>query len=1189
MLPLPFNFRGYTKPDPLDNVPGKLRTPVVMFVNLILSVVLIYLITKYEIVYYNGFTILDKGFSPVVTMALEVIIAVFIFAPLLVLLRKSSSIVHLLLVFCSFYFLDLYLEAHVRHEPGSTALWDYYPGSFVSGITIPALKFFVTISADAIVFGPIALFLSRLTALLFPKTKTAGLPTKEQYDALFPAEWADEKVEKPKRDAGYWILRLLGIGYVTYLSILVLGSLGSTVWPAEIAKLISSTYSNPALGINTFLKISVMVLLAFTGAYNRNARWYCALSLLIGHAFSTVFSLAFYYVVPPPNGIAADDFLLVSAVVDGVMILLFAWIMIRSYKDRVIFSREQEIPASFSVPSRLNRIMYTAIGIYCTAMVGVVLVSRLVLSSRSDLGAIYGHPDPFVGNTVTLFGTMALIAFMLVRRNRLRRILFGVLLFPLTGGVILTTIWFIIGSITSSMDFDPRSGSPPVSADWYYLLYIVVCAVIAAVMLSFRKMYYNVDFVITAVNPSSAKNIIALTNSFFGGDSKHHSAVLQSIDQFSGGMRGRKRGLLNLPFWAVENVFNFIFGLHPTFSTMSVDEQRWFLRKYMLRLPHEKKKAFIPLLAEISWQIGMAVNAMVMFANYSYIKARKDIGYIPFDARDRVQGDYADYPPPFKGIAPLPKSEKDPLNDKPDSRGKKKLIAPRVTTAIDDPPVPEEADYVIVGSGAGGAVMAYRLACTVKDPSKIMLVERGMRYQPLQDFNDFEIEMMRKLYKEGGLQQTKKANMSVLQGECLGGTTVVNNAVCFELADNIRRQWSEDFNIDLRNINKEYARIAEEIEIDRLDSLAINTKAASKFEKAVAEYNASPAQDKLVTDYPVKVNYRNAPGEECWNLGNKRLRKRSMLETYIPWAEARGVNIISNMTALNLVMENGKASAINLRTENGEIKKVKVNKAVIIAGGVISSSHLLMRSDLCKNTGKNMSCNFAFPIAFEFDEIIDAFDGNQITLGALDPQGRAVFETYFNPPAAFALASVPFSFDKRISIMSNYRKLLNFGTLIGSEPNGIINEKADIINGQAFDWELGDLDRSNIRYAFSTLLELGMHAGAKRVILPTKPGLDIKITPENIRRFNKAFHDYPLSMDDLGMATAHPQGGNRMAGSNSRYKSTRVVTEDYRVEGCGNVFVSDASLFPTSMCLNPQFTIMAMSSMASKKVVELCG
>jgi choline dehydrogenase-like flavoprotein len=281
-----------------------------------------------------------------------------------------------------------------------------------------------------------------------------------------------------------------------------------------------------------------------------------------------------------------------------------------------------------------------------------------------------------------------------------------------------------------------------------------------------------------------------------------------------------------------------------------------------------------------------------------------------------------------------------------------------------------------------------------------------------------------------------------------------------------------------------------------------------------------------------------------------------------------------------------RAEAVIIRTTQGSVKRVRVCKAVIVAGGVIASSHLLMRSGITKNVGRGMSCNFAFPVAFEFPDVLDAFDGTQITLAAFDVENRAVFETYFNPPGAFA-TSLPFYFQRSHNLMRQYRCVVNFGALVGSEPNGVIKLKSDPISGRPFTWSLGAQDRGNIAYALTTLLEIGQGAGATRGILPTEPGLEIPLTEDALARLKTNLTAYPLRMRDLRLTTAHPQGGNRMIGDQSPHRAERTVDGDFRVDGYANVFVADASIFPTGITVNPQWTIMAMSSLAAKKVLTL--
>jgi len=144
------------------------------------------------------------------------------------------------------------------------------------------------------------------------------------------------------------------------------------------------------------------------------------------------------------------------------------------------------------------------------------------------------------------------------------------------------------------------------------------------------------------------------------------------------------------------------------------------------------------------------------------------------------------------------------------------------------------------------------------------------------------------------------------------------------------------------------------------------------------------------------------------------------------------------------------------------------------------------------------------------------------------------------------------------------------GALVGSEPNGTIDQRPDVLNGRAFTWDLGTTDIANIKYALSTLARIGKHAGATRAVFPFDPGirLDLQKAGE-IDQFDKALSAFPLGMSDIHLTTAHPQGGNGMAGDKSSRCSGRVVDDNFRVDGFDNLFVADASVFPTGITVSP--------------------
>jgi ferredoxin-like protein FixX len=99
--------------------------------------------------------------------------------------------------------------------------------------------------------------------------------------------------------------------------------------------------------------------------------------------------------------------------------------------------------------------------------------------------------------------------------------------------------------------------------------------------------------------------------------------------------------------------------------------------------------------------------------------------------------------------------------------------------------VENEVDVCVIGSGAAGAILAYNLSSSGKS---VVLLERG-GYYDFEDRNQKEVDMMPLLWKNGGGNFNDNLRIVIARGQCLGGSTIINDAVCFKTPPIVREQW----------------------------------------------------------------------------------------------------------------------------------------------------------------------------------------------------------------------------------------------------------------------------------------------------------------------------------------------------------------------------------------------------------------
>jgi choline dehydrogenase-like flavoprotein len=125
---------------------------------------------------------------------------------------------------------------------------------------------------------------------------------------------------------------------------------------------------------------------------------------------------------------------------------------------------------------------------------------------------------------------------------------------------------------------------------------------------------------------------------------------------------------------------------------------------------------------------------------------------------------------------------------------------------------------------------------------------------------------------------------------------------------------------------------------------------------------------------------------------------------------------------------------------------------------------------------------------------------------------------------------------------------------------------------KVIDYSLDDSTRAACRLAMTTLAESALAGGAERVWFPTTKPLAVHAKSDLHK-----LETLSLAPADLGLVSYHPQGTARL---------NAVTDNDGRVRGTDDLYVMDTSLFPTPVGVNPQISVMAVSTMLSRRLAE---
>ena len=484
-------------------------------------------------------------------------------------------------------------------------------------------------------------------------------------------------------------------------------------------------------------------------------------------------------------------------------------------------------------------------------------------------------------------------------------------------------------------------------------------------------------------------------------------------------------------------------------------------------------------------------------------------------------------------------------------------------------------DVVVVGSGAGGAVVAAELAAQGKD---VIVLEKG-GYHNEADFTQQEGDGLERLYDAGGLLATRDLSLVILQGATLGGGTVINYTTSFATPESVRDEWAREHNLP-HFTGPEFTR--------SLDAaarrLGVNT-----------EHAAPSGRDRVLIRGLERLGWhhgllpRNVRGctqdDACGycGYGCRIAAKQSTLVTYLADAVAHGARIVVDCDVQRVVIAGGAATGVDARV-HGHTLTVRA-AAVVVACGSIHSPALLLRSGVSLPAlGRFLALHPATAVFGEMDEAVRPWTG---TLQAhysdqfadLDRGYGFKFETAPVHPSLLALAAPWESAEQYAGRMARLARTALCGILLRDRFGGRVRIDRD--GRPIVDYRVSRYDAAHLRRAIASAAELLEAAGAREIWAPLARW--ISYTP----RAPRAREDWLARVDSAGwganqllLVTFHQMASCRM-GASAR---SSVVDPEHRVWGVRGLYVADASVFPTASGVNPMLTIMGIAHRAARLI-----
>ncbi len=500
----------------------------------------------------------------------------------------------------------------------------------------------------------------------------------------------------------------------------------------------------------------------------------------------------------------------------------------------------------------------------------------------------------------------------------------------------------------------------------------------------------------------------------------------------------------------------------------------------------------------------------------------------------------------------------------PDPRWMSNVLTPDDLEPITD----LEADVVVIGTGAGGGVMAAELA---EQGLGVAVLEAGM-FRERKHFAGSPSNRLQQFYTDAGMTfSLGNTAISIPTGRMVGGSTAINSGTCFRTPDAVLAEWRQrgfPAEFDSQGFERYFARVEDELGVE---------PGEREYLGKIADVVARGADELGAPHHPLPRNAPGCDGQGVCPVGCPTDAKRSTNVSYIPRALRAGATLFVGMPVRRLHRRGRRVVAIEARSQSstGESRRLRIKaRAVVVCCGTMASPILLGDQGIrLPQLGRNLSIHPAIGMFARTAERLDPWNAIPQSYGVSGlVDERLRFEGFYVPPQMGG-ALMPADGAELTRWVDAAAHVGQYGFMVRDPSVGRVRR--------------GPGGRPIVQYSLTpevvelfargsaVLAELLLRGGAEEVLT----GLGGVPLVRNLDEA-RAIANRVTSATQLRLAAFHPLGTCRMGVT----ADDGVVDFDHRVWGTENLYVVDGSSVPSSLGVNPQITIMAMATRAADRL-----